>query len=181
MLFVALSPLLASCGVGAQDVAQPIGRENVPPGLLSPTSTTTTTAPVGGAVVSLYFVNPDGGLVPVARRIKGIATVQAALDQLDLGPTPSESGAGLQSPVSAVSPVVVKGVDGSVVALSVPSAFTTLGGQDQILAASQIVYTATAVTGISAVTVLVNGQPAQVPTAGGTLSNGPLTRADYPQ
>jgi spore germination protein GerM len=179
-LLAALSPLLASCGVGTQDVAQPIGRENIPPGLLSPTSTTTT-APVSGAVVSLYFVGPHGGLVPVARRIKGTATVQAALDQLDQGPTPAESAAGLQSPVSAVSPVVVKGIDGGVVALSVPSAFTTLGGQDQILAASQIVYTATAATGISAVTVLVNGQPAQVPTTGGTLSNGPLTRADYPQ
>lgn len=51
--------------------------------------------------------------------------------------------------------------------------------REQILALSQIVYTATALDGIGGVEIWVDGGPAEVPTAQGSLKRGALTRADY--
>lgn len=170
----------AACGVGTQQTAQVIDRHDVPFGLLSPATPTTTTTPLPGATVTVFFEGPNG-LVPVTRRIAGSATLQSALDQLASGPSAADSGTALQSPVSAVTPLVAKRVTSSVAWVSVPATFATLGGQDQIVAASQIVYTATAVPGITGVVLIVNGQQSQVPVGDGNLKNGPLTRADYPQ
>jgi spore germination protein GerM len=69
-------------------------------------------------------------------------------------------------------------VNGSAL-VELPSDFTDLGGQDQIFAAAQLVYTATAFPGVDQVSILVNGQLAEVPTANGSLSPGPLRRTDY--
>ena len=63
--------------------------------------------------------------------------------------------------------------------IDVGASFADLGGQSQIVAAAQVVFTATALPGVTAVSLTVGGQQTQVPTADGSLSHGPLTRADY--
>jgi hypothetical protein len=176
-LLVSLALAGAACGVGAQQTAQLIDPHDVPRGLLSPASTTTP-VPIGPARVTVYFDGPNG-LVPVVRKVSSPASVQVALAQLEKGPSPSDGGGDLQSPVSTVSPFVLKRQQNGVAYVSVPDSFTNLGGQEQIVAVAQLVYTVTAVAGIGAVVLLVNGQLAQVPVAGGTLQQGPLTRADY--
>ncbi len=174
----ALAVTAAACGVGTQPSAQVINSHDVPYGLLTPASTTTTTVLAPTANVTLYFEGPNG-LVPVVRHVKAPATVASALDQLGKGPTSSEGGGMLQSPVSTVTPLSFKRLEGSTAYVSVPSAFSNLGGQAQIVAAAQVVYSVTAISGVDAVVLLVNGQPAQVPISGGNLQQGPLTRADY--
>lgn len=175
LVLVAL--VCAACGVGTQGAAQLIDPGQVPSGLLGPASTTTT-APASSVSVTLFFEAP-GGLVPVVRHVRPPASVAAALKQLSLGPTATDGGGTLQSPVSTVLPLDLKRVDGGTAVVSVPASFAELGGQDQIVATAQIVFTATAVPGIGAVVLLVNGQPAQVPVSGGNLKEGPLTRADF--
>ncbi|MHB8328462.1 MAG: GerMN domain-containing protein [Acidimicrobiales bacterium] len=166
------------CGVGTQRASQLLDRRSVPFGLLAPVSSTTTVVVQRGAQVTVYFEGQNG-LVPVVRQVPAPATVKAALDQLAKGPTLAEAAGVLQSPVSTVAPPVVKRIHNGTAWVSVPAGFADLGGQGQIVAAAQIVYTATSIAGITAVVLVVNGQPAQVPIAGGTLLQGPLTRADY--
>lgn len=177
---VGLAALASGCGVGTQATAQRIDPGSVPYHLLSPASTAPTPAPTGSGSTRLmvYFEGPDG-LVAVVRLVGPSPTVPIALAQLDKGPLSTEGGGQLQSPVSSATPVAFKRVEGKVAYVSVPKAFTQLGGQDQIVAAAQIVYTLTALSGISSVVLSVDGQAAQVPISGGTLKEGPLSRADY--
>ena len=63
--------------------------------------------------------------------------------------------------------------------VDLPVSFESLGGQDQQVAAAQIVFTVTTFTGVRGVRFLVGGQPAQVPTGDGSLTRGPSTRQDY--
>jgi spore germination protein GerM len=51
--------------------------------------------------------------------------------------------------------------------------------REQILALAQLVYTLTELPGISAVQFSFDDQPAEVPTAEGSLKTGAVTRADY--
>jgi hypothetical protein len=167
-----------SCGVGAQSEPRVIGAAEVPQDLLAPGSTTTsTTAPQPGTTI-VYFEGLQR-LVAVRRGIHGPVTAGAALAQLATGPTLLESRQGLTSPVSSAAPFDVSPVSAGIVDVGVGASFTSLAGASQIVAAAQLVYTATAVAGVRGVILSVGGQPTQVPTADGSLSAGPLTRADY--
>ncbi|HAM02440.1 MAG TPA: hypothetical protein DCQ30_09490 [Acidimicrobiaceae bacterium] len=168
----------AACGVGTQRSAQLINRHDVPYGLLASGPTTPPTVAAPSVDVTLYFEGPQG-LVPVVRKVRAPGTVTASLAELGNGPTSSDGNGMLQSPVSTVTPLTLKSIQNSTAYVSVPTAFSNLGGQEQIVAAAQVVYTVTAVAGLSAVVLLVNGQAAQVPVSGGNLHQGPLTRADY--
>ena len=170
----------SGCGVGTQSTAQNIDRQAVPFALLAPASTSTSTIAAPRTSVTVFFEGPSG-LIPVEREVTGPATLSSALDQLAGGPSTADSAAPLQSPASTVTPLAVKRVVGGTAWITVPAAFAKLGGQDQIVAAAQIVYTATALPGITGVMLLVNGQRSEVPVGDGTLTQGPLTRADYPQ
>ena len=175
----AMAASIAGCGVGTQSKAQDIDRSAVPFALLAPASTSTSTV-ASRTSVTVFFEGPNG-LVPVERQVTGRATLSAALDKLASGPSAADSAAALQSPASTVTPLALKRVEAGVAWIWVPATFAQLGGQDQIIAAAQIVYTATAAPGITGVMLLVNGQRSDVPVADGTLKQGPLTRADYPQ
>jgi len=170
--------LLAGCGVGAETSPQKLPPDAVPFGLLAPATTTTSTMPTAESGVVVYLDRTQR-LVPVSRAVPAPATLQDTLAELDAGPTPSESAQGLTSPISAVAPLRVVTVRAGLASVDVPAGFETLGGQDQIVAAAQLVFTLTGRPGVTGVVLLVDGQPTQVPTAGGSLSQGPLTRASY--
>ncbi len=171
---------LASCGVGAQSAPQPLDPKAVPYGLLGPTSSPSTSDPgLSTARVTVYMEADDGRLVPVHRDVKWPATIAAILGQLAAGPTARESGRGLVSPASSVGPFVVGPLRNGVVSVDLPVSFESLGGQDQQVAAAQIVFTVTTFTGVRGVRFLVARQPAQVPTGDGSLTRGPSTRQDY--
>ncbi len=171
---------LASCGVGAESAPQPLDPKAVPYGLLGPTSSPKTSDPgLLTARVTVYMEGDSGRLVPVRRDVAWPATISAILGQLAAGPTAGESSHGLVSPASSVGPFGVGPVHGGVVAVDLPVSFESLGGQDQQVAAAQIVFTATTFTGVSGVRFLVGGQAAQVPTGDGSLTRGPSTRGDY--
>jgi spore germination protein GerM len=176
---MALAALAATaCGVGTEGAPHTLDPKSVPFGLLAPaTSTTTTTRPAETQLVIYLFGSQS--LVPVTRTTPAPVTAQAVLQALSSPPTPSESNAGLTSPISSATPLKFDSARAGTVAVDVPASFESLGGQDQIVAAAQLVFSLTAVSGTTGVVILVGGQPAQVPTSGGGLSQGPLIRADY--
>ncbi len=105
-------------------------------------------------------------------------TLRTVLDVLARGPTASELANGPESPVSSARPITLESVVNGTAAVNLPSDFTDLGGQDQIVAAAQLVFTATAFPGIRRIALLVDGQLTTVPTANRFLSRGSLSRSD---
>ena len=176
----AVGGALAGCGVGAQSAPQPLDPRAVPYGLLRPTSSPSTSVPgLPSARVTIYMEGESGRLVPVRRVVPWPATISAILTQLAAGPTGRESSRGLVSPASSVGPFRVGPVRDGVVLIDLPVSFESLGGQDQQVAAAQIVFTVTTFTGVRGVEFLVGGQAAQVPSGDGSLTRGPSTRRDY--
>jgi spore germination protein GerM len=177
---VAVGAGLAGCGVGAQSAPQPLSTKGIPYGALGSTSSPSTSVPaLPSARVTIYMEGGNGRLVPVHRDVRWPATISAILGQLAAGPTGGESSRGLVSPASSVGPFGVGRVRDGVVLVDLPVSFESLGGQDQQVAAAQIVFTVTTFTGVKGVKFLVGGQVAQVPTGDGSLTRGPSTRRDY--
>ncbi|MHB1446242.1 MAG: GerMN domain-containing protein [Acidimicrobiales bacterium] len=175
---LALSTGLAGCGVGPQSAPRALDRSKVPFGLLSSTTTTTPSTEPSSPALIVYF-EQSHHLVPVRQAVAGPVSVGAALDALGAGPTTAEAAAGLTSPASSAAPFVAGRVQSGLVNIDVNSAFANLAGQSQILAAAQLVFTATSVPGVTRVALSVGGQQSQVPTADGSLTQAPLTRSDY--
>ena len=176
---LALAALVfSSCGVGAEQSPQKLDPRSVPFGLLAPATSTTTTTQVAESTVFVYLQGSQR-LVRVARTVPSPTDIPAVLKELDAGPTAAESGQGMTSPISSAAPLKLLSFRAGVASIDAPPSFEALGGQDQIVAAAQLVFTLTGLPGVSGVDFLVGGQPTQVPTAGGSLSQGPLTRADY--
>ena len=170
--------VLAGCGVGPQSSPQALDPNGVPFGLLAPASTTTSTTQPSPHAVVVYFEGTQR-LVAVQRTVSGPLTVAAALGELAQGPTAAEAGHGLTNPASSAAPIDVGRISDGTVSIDAAASFASLAGQSQIVAAAQIVFCATSVPGVTRVSLSVGGQQTEVPTADGSLSPGPLTRADY--
>jgi spore germination protein GerM len=177
LLLVAMGLLLAGCGIAAEPAAQVINPRSVPSGLMAPASTTTT-VPGPRANVVVYLEGQQR-LVVANRTVSAPATVRSALSELAMGVTSAESANGLVSPISTATPISLISVHGATAVVNVPDSYANLAGQDQIIAASQIVYTLTLFPEISEVSIRVGGKGAQVPTDTGRLETRPLTRQDF--
>jgi spore germination protein GerM len=139
---------------------------------------TTTTIPVVSEDVTVFFQGADR-LVAASRAVPRPATPQEVLAALARGPTTAESAGGWRSPISTAVPLTILDEDDSTVTVRLPGSFTRLGGQDQIVAAAQLVFTLTAFASIDQVVVHIGHEVASIPTANGALTKDPLTTADY--
>jgi spore germination protein GerM len=153
----------------------------VPFGLLEPppTATTTTRPPLPTVSTPVFFVR-DGRVVPVPRQVQAPLSVPAALGALLEGPTDTETAAGVRTAISLQTQLLSTEVGGEVARLDLAGTFAEVAGDEQLLAVAQIVFTATAVEGVTALTFAINGREVAVPTADGTLKPGPVGRADFP-
>jgi spore germination protein GerM len=121
------------------------------------------------APVSIFLVTSAGRLVAVAREVpaaqESLATVISALVR---GPTNFESLAGLESALPAQTKVLsaVTAATG-IATINLGGTFDQLVGQPQIQAAAQIVFTATALPGVSGVAFELDGHAVGVPVASG--------------
>lgn len=173
--FLTASVLLAGCGVGVDSAPHTV--DHVPYGLLRP-ATPTTSAPPAGEYVTMYLAGPQR-LAAVSRELPSPLTVAAVLAALGQGPTSTQAAEGLESPLSTASPLSLVEVKATRVTVDMAKTFTQLTGADQAVAMAQLVYTITSLPGITTVSVRIQGKRAKVPTGKGTLSGGPLDRADY--
>lgn len=163
--------LTAGCGVPIDKGPTTLSRNSVPFGLLdpsAPSTTTTTPAPSPPEVtVPIFLLNANGHLASVSRDVPSPATLSTILAALVAGPTASESTAGLQSAVPAQTVVLSATITGQTATVNLAGTFGQLVGQNEIDAVAQVVYTATSVTGVSAVTFELSGQAVDVPDSSG--------------
>ena len=168
-----------ACGVPVQTRPVALTNGQLPAGLTSASSTTTlpgSSVPV--SLVQVYFVAGDR-LVVRSRLVPSPGSLPEALADLLAGPTPAESIAGIRTSIDPGTELLSERVSRDKVVLDLSSAFTNTGGPDQILSIAQLVYTATGVPGIDAVSFELQGSPVAVPLADGTLATGPVSRASY--
>ena len=164
--------LLTSCGVPSDRSPSALPRKDIPFRLLqaSPRSTTTTSVPLPvEAPVSIFLVTSTGRLMAVARAVPAAQeSLAAVISALVRGPTNSESLAGLESALPAQTTVIgaVTAATG-IATINLGGTFDQLVGQPQIQAAAQIVFTATALPGVSGVAFELDGHAVGVPVASG--------------
>ena len=85
------------------------------------------------------------------------------------GPTDAESAAGLQSAVTTQTTVLGANIAGGTATVNLGGTFGQLVGPPQIQAVAQVVFTASALPGVTGVTFELTGQPVDVPVASGAL------------
>jgi spore germination protein GerM len=130
----------------------------------------------GRAIERLCFVRA-GGLVRALRRVPAVRPPEQQLHDLLAGPTTDESTGGLSSALSTATGVTMTLNDGRA---TVDIGPRDVGlRSDDVLAFGQIVCTLTSQLQVGTVAFTSGGVPLGVPRADGSLSDAPLTIADY--
>jgi sporulation and spore germination protein len=171
---VGLLSTLAACGVPTDSGPRDIPAKEIPFGLL--TTTTATRASIAGVKRTVFFIK-DNRLAPVERDVSPPAALPQVLAVIAAGPSAPEAQRGLRTALT--TKVASVRSSGGLATVTLSGSFVNSPIREQILALSQIVYTATAVDGIGGVEIWLGGGLAEVPTAQGSLKRGALTRADY--
>jgi len=119
--------------------------------------------------VAIFLVTSSGHLVAVTREVPAAQeSLAAVLDALVRGPSNTEAAAGLSSSVPAQTTVLGAVVGaGGVATVNLGGTFGQLVGQAQIQAVAQLVFTATALPGVTSVAFELAGQAVDVPVASG--------------
>lgn len=173
-----LMALVASaCSTGTDANPNVISKKDVPFGLLRHTPPQPASA-FPARYITIYL-DVSSRLVAVSHQVSTAPSVRSALAALGQGPTDEEAAQGLESPISTATPLTLLRMGTGTATVSVGTSFTNLGGADEAIAAAQLVYTLTAFPGVTQVQLRIDGKAAQVPTANGKLSSGPLARQDY--
>ena len=164
---------LAGCGVPVDKQPAALSRHGIPFDLLAPTQSTTTvtTGPSPIEVpVKIFLIGPSGHLVAVTRNVSvsppDLATVLRALVA---GPNDKESASGLQSAVATQTTVLGANIAGGTATVNLGGTFGQIVGPPEIQAVAQVVFTASALPGVTGVTFELMGQPVQVPVTSGAL------------
>lgn len=173
--------LAAGCGIATDDAPRELPEADVPFGLLAPESTTTTMALPARHTVSVrvFLVGAGNRLVAVVHEVPAPPGLSRALTALLDGPTEAESAGGLRSAISDQTRVLDVAVERRVATIDLGGGFTAIGGQEQILALAQFVFTATEQPAVDAVRFTLEGDPVEVPRGDGTLTQQPLRREDF--
>lgn len=170
---------VAGCGVGAQPHAVVIPSDAVPSLLLAPPESSSPPPAAQTLTSTIYLVN-DSQLVAVHRSRTQTATLRGLIDSLLKGPTDAEASTGLSTAINPSPTLNDVTVDQNAIAtVDLSSSFGDIRGSEQVLATAQIVMTAVSFPGVSAVQISLDGAPAKVPLADGTLAVEPLRASDY--
>lgn len=176
----AVAILAGSCGVPAEATAHLIPAQQVPFGLLK-AAPDTQPPPAAGparAIVQVFLVDKLR-LVSEGRVVATPVTVGDVVANLLDGPTNAEVASGVTTAISDVTVLRSARVRDGVANLDLTAAFAQVSGRNQVLAVAQLVFTATSVTGVTAVTFSLDGNQVEVPAGNGTLVQGPVSRADF--
>lgn len=176
LALVVASVGLSACGISPQADPQTVSAQEIPAGLVSPTTTTKPRAPT--VYVNVYLSTRQR-LTAVARGVGEPASIAGALAALQRGPTTLESQEGLESPISTAGPLTLDRQVGDAVVVGIGPSFTNLSSREQLLAVAQIVYTVTAFPSVERVQLRIGGRIAAVPLPSGALSSQWLNRVDY--
>jgi hypothetical protein len=177
---VAALVLAAGCGVPTDSHPRALPRRDVPFDLLAPAATSTVTStPVAVTTeVPVYLVGP-GRLVAVRRLVQSPPSLFRVIESLLAGPTTDEAAAGLRTAVPNQARLLSVRAQSGVATIDLSPEFAASGGQEQILALAQLVFTATSAQGVLGVKISLDGKPVEVPRGDGTLTQEALGPSDY--
>ena len=177
LLVVALAT--TGCGVQSDRTARDLSANRVPYGLLEDApSTTTTISPtpsVPRADVLVYFIKDDR-LIFRVRQVNAPATVAKALTSLLFGVQEEDVASGVRSAIDPTASIQARAVDPATYQVDLSAEFSKGPSSEQVLALAQVVFTATALPGVTAVRFTLDGVPIEVPTGSGSLTSGPVGR-----
>jgi spore germination protein GerM len=134
--------------------------------------------PTETRTVQLYYLSDDR-LVRIERPSVTEPTARRVLGGLLAGPTESEQAFGTTSALPSPASARLVHVRENVARVELAPAFRDGAVANQSTALGQIVFTLTALPGIDEVSFVVEGSPVSVPTAAGTLVEGPVGRRPY--
>jgi hypothetical protein len=170
VLLAVLVALLTGCGISPEGQPRALDPTGLPRSLTSAQAQPET---VGSQVVRVFLVR-DQELVPVMRSVPDAPTVTGLMDLLNQGPTGPEGTNGLTSAVPAGATVSVLLV-GGIARVTVPAGSRL----DETLGFGQIVLTLNESARVTGVVFQRDGKTLDVPAAGGAISAGPFTAADF--
>jgi spore germination protein GerM len=183
MALMAAVLLAGGCSAPVDSGPKAIRAANIPEGLRTETSaTTTTTGPTGESEeVTVYLIGQDQRLAPVKRRVSSPVTVQKVLQKLFTPLTTAEGVAGYRTAISPESTVLRTDIENKIVTVDVSKVFAFGAVDDQIRAYAQVVFTAVDLEGVTGVLFAVNGRRLEVPAGDGSNQSAPLGRGSYPE
>jgi spore germination protein GerM len=181
LVWLALSTFaLAACGIPVDSQTRDI---------VDNRSTTTTASGISSTVpkeakARVFYISPatlsrPARLQVVARQAE--LSLPSVLKELMKGPTPEEARV-VQTSIPLETQLI--GATQSPEGLAEINLNATFFGAtaDQLVrAVAQLVYTASAATGVTQVRILVDGKPRDWPRGDGTRLSRPLTMADFPE
>lgn len=131
----------------------------------------------------IYLLSPE--ITGQPRTLQSVArdvgdTPADALQALFEGPNTEELQALLRSAIPPGTRMLDVAQAGGELVVNVSGELQQLTGEALIDGVAQIVLTASEITGVTAVSIAIDGIPQQWPAASGELQSEPLTRYDYP-
>src|SRR3954447_4960234 len=171
---------LASCSINAEGIPRDIPERDR--GDLD-----TNSAQAGGAATGsgrIYLLSPEvpgqpRTLQPVARDVGN--TPDDALSALFKGPNTQELQALMRSAIPNGTHLISSvAQNGQVLVVDVSNELQQLSGEALVDGVGQIVLTASEITGVSKISITIDGVPQQWPASNGELKSRPLTRYDFP-
>lgn len=177
---IVMAALLGSgaCGVPLENDAHVIPGEDFPYDLDVTSTTDVSVAPSGSGSATVFLLRDDE-LVEVPRMVTDPADLAGLLTELTASLSPAETGQGLRRALNDAA--LLGGVDraGRVATVELDADFDQFAPHEQLLALAQIVFTLTERDEVDRVQFSREGEPLTIPTATGSLVNGPVSRYDY--
>lgn len=162
------------CGLSTEDTARPLDEAAAP---FRDIFSNPAPAQPGASRATVYFVR-NGALVPVTRSLTFANAPSSLLQAVLAGPSQAEQDGGLTT--SAPSKADASFPDaGGVVTVDLKSSASEPGRSDEVLGYGQIVLTLTRAADVNGVLFVRDGTGLTVPRADGSLTDLPLTAADY--
>jgi hypothetical protein len=178
-VLLAAAVCLAGCGVPIDNTARPIKGQDLPTPL-SGQGSTSGTGTARAKVERPIFLLDNARLVRAGRRLDTPGDVPAVIGALLAGPTKQEVTRGRRSAIPPDTRLLSSTVADGIATLDLSSELAAVGGDAQRYSLAQLVWTATAVPGVRAVRIAVEGQTVSVPNPEGQVLDRPLTRHDFP-
>ena len=175
--------LLGACGVAENDEPHVIAPDQVPPELLDPDPSTTTSSPTPTVQpITVYYLAQREGtvrLVAVTREVSNQARPRDRLLAVLTPPTAVEAQAGIRTSIPADTEVLDTALADGVLTIDLSRSLFDIQGQELRNAFAQLVWTATELPDVQRVRFRVDGEEFRAPDEAGIEQPGAVDRTDY--
>jgi hypothetical protein len=145
-LLVGTALAVVGCGLPQDSRARPVASNDIPPGLLGPTTTLDVTSNGRGPSRHLYFLDDEAGHLVGVERAMADDDLATPLTAVIAGPPRT-----LRSDIPPLTKLIDVSLDGSVLTVVLSEDIIKVNGSAQANAFAQLVWTATDIPGVTGV------------------------------